>query len=467
MFLINRGELKGRLDTVFYKPLYLKNDELIKNSQWGYEKLNSLALRIVDGPFGSDLKVEEYQATGVPLLRVSNIRTGEVEGNLVFISEDKSQQLKRSTVFPNDVLLTKAGAILGYSAVFPAHLNKGNITSHLVTITCNNKINPHYLSHYFRCNIGQLQIYRWGNKSTRPELNTSEVKNILVTLPPLDIQQQIVDKMEDAHKIKKQKEAEAAELLASIDGYLLQELGIDLSRVGNAHPTPRKFFYTSANKLSGGRFDPYYHQIEFEQNIEVVKTGKYQAKPLKHLVGKLIKGKLPKDSEKDGDLKVIQINSINADGHIDISDLLTAKSIFIREQQMQKNDVLVVITGATIGKIAIWEKDESEEYFLGGDIIKFQCLNGINPYFVFAWLRCQNSQLEIKRNITGATNGHLSPDDIGNILIPVPPPEKQTEIAAHISTLRQSAKQLQQQAAFELEQAKQQVEKLILGESKP
>jgi type I restriction enzyme S subunit len=52
-----------------------------------------------------------------------------------------------------------------------------------------------------------------------------------------------------------------------------------------------------------------------------------------------------------------------------------------------------------------------------------------------------------------------------NIKIPLPEIERQTEIANHISAIRFSAKQLQQQAAAELEQAKQQVEKLILGES--
>jgi hypothetical protein len=39
---------------------------------------------------------------------------------------------------------------------------------------------------------------------------------------------------------------------------------------------------------------------------------------------------------------------------------------------MGVNDVLVVITGATIGKISVWELEENEEYFLGGDIVKFQ-----------------------------------------------------------------------------------------------
>jgi restriction endonuclease S subunit len=65
------------------------------------------------------------------------------------------------------------------------------------------------------------------------------------------------------------------------------------------------------------------------------------------------------------------------------------------------------------------------------------------------------------------TNGirNLIMKEYFHLKIPIPPPEKQTEIANHISALRTQAKQLQQQAAAELEQAKQQVEQLILGVS--
>ncbi len=91
----------------------------------------------------------------------------------------------------------------------------------------------------------------------------------------------------------------------------MQELGITLPP-----PSEKKtYFLTRSSQVSGGRFDPFYHQVEFEENKTVVKNGQYKAVPLKHLVEKLIKGKLPKDEEKVGDLNVIQINSINPDGH--------------------------------------------------------------------------------------------------------------------------------------------------------
>lgn len=43
VFLVNRSDLEGRLDTVFYHPKYMANEEAIKNSKWGYEKVSHIA----------------------------------------------------------------------------------------------------------------------------------------------------------------------------------------------------------------------------------------------------------------------------------------------------------------------------------------------------------------------------------------------------------------------------------------
>jgi restriction endonuclease S subunit len=259
IFLVKKSSLSGRLDVNFYLPKYIDSENLIRNSEWGFKSISDIAERIVDGPFGSDLKAEEYQDSGFPLLRVSNIRTGSIDGELVYISSEKHNDLKRSKVFPNDVLLTKAGAILGYSAVFPSGLIEGNITSHLVTITCRSKVNPYYLSYFFRSKIGQLQIYRWGNKSTRPELNTGEVKKILVTIPPLDIQNEIVYKFDNCYKAKYKKENEAQKLLDSIDDYLLGELGVTKLEQ-DADYLQSRIFMRSYRDVSGGRVDPYFYK---------------------------------------------------------------------------------------------------------------------------------------------------------------------------------------------------------------
>ena len=71
-------------------------------------------------------------------------------------------------------------------------------------------------------------------------------------------------------------------------------------------------------------------------------------------------------------------------------------------------------------------------------------------------------QTEIKRNITGATNGHLSPEDISHFEIPVPPLDKQKEIAKHIIGIRQQAQQLKDKTKELLKKASEEIEKILL-----
>ena len=70
--------------------------------------------------------------------------------------------------------------------------------------------------------------------------------------------------------------------------------------------------------------------------------------------------------------------------------------------------------------------------------------------------------MQIKREITGATVTGLTKDVVNTLKIPLPPLEKQNQIAERISRIRQQAKQLQAEAKAELEQAKQVVENMIL-----
>ena len=72
-FLVNKSQLGGRLDPLFYIPEQLENIKQIKRSSYRSDKVSHLCKRIVDGPFGSDLKVDEYFEQGIPLLRVGNI----------------------------------------------------------------------------------------------------------------------------------------------------------------------------------------------------------------------------------------------------------------------------------------------------------------------------------------------------------------------------------------------------------
>jgi restriction endonuclease S subunit len=154
------------------------------------------------------------------------------------------------------------------------------------------------------------------------------------------------------------------------------------------------------------------------------------------------------------------ISNIGHDGVVDVSGCITAKrEIYEEKHVLQPNDILVVITGVTIGKVGFWE-NEKENYYLGGDIVKFQAKKGFDPFFVWAYLRSEFGQKQILRHITGATNKHLAPEDVANIQMPFLPIDKQKKVAVAV----QKAYEEKRKKEEEIRTILASVDDFVLGE---
>jgi type I restriction enzyme M protein len=315
-FAIERGEVEGRLNPRFYSPEYFALIHKLKISKYPIKKLKDIAVRLVDGPFGSQLKVIEYVNDGIPLIRVKDIKNGSIDINgLVYITHAKQEQLKRSRVNPGDVLVTKAGSV-GNAAVFPLELKEGNITSHLAKIELNHKeVNPYYLCTYLNSKHGVSQIFRWGYKSTRPELNLEEVGEILIAVPPLEIQEKIASMMEEAYKVKKKKELEAEKHLNSIEEYVSEELGI---KVQEMEEKRLRVFGVTARILKGGRLDPFYYEPRFKAIDEALRKGKCELVQFGKIISEISGGATPKAKGKaylnEEGIPFLRVQNITEDG---------------------------------------------------------------------------------------------------------------------------------------------------------
>jgi type I restriction enzyme S subunit len=65
---------------------------------------------LVDGPFGSNLPASDYTATGIPVIRGSNLTLGEAkfrDQQFAFVSRETANRLTRSICRPDDVIFTK------------------------------------------------------------------------------------------------------------------------------------------------------------------------------------------------------------------------------------------------------------------------------------------------------------------------------------------------------------------------
>lgn len=119
------------------------------------------------------------------------------------------------------------------------------------------------------------------------------------------------------------------------------------------------------------------------------------------------------------------------------------------------NDLLLAITGATIGKIEI-VKLYSHLTF-SGDLLRLRVKPEINPHYLLFVLDHHIGQVQFNRWITGSTNGHLAPSDIKRVLVPRLKEEVETRIAALVE--ESLAKRVESEALLEL--AKTRVEQLI------
>jgi type I restriction enzyme S subunit len=88
-------------------------------AEWFSSSLEELASKesrsFAMGPFGSNIRSENYQKTGVPVIRGTNLseRGGPqfISDDFVFLSEDKANQLSSSTALSDDLVFVAQGTV--------------------------------------------------------------------------------------------------------------------------------------------------------------------------------------------------------------------------------------------------------------------------------------------------------------------------------------------------------------------
>ncbi len=152
---------------------------------------------IVDGPFGSDLKLTDYVSDGtVPVLTTKNL-TGSYDPHSVrFISAEKFEQLKRSKIEGGDILIAKIGSI-GKCSIYPKDAPTAIIPANLCKVSVDGRvINNKYLLLQIRSDEFQAKLQEITSATAQPAFSVQRLKTLHVKLPPLNEQHRIVAKLE-------------------------------------------------------------------------------------------------------------------------------------------------------------------------------------------------------------------------------------------------------------------------------
>ena len=464
-FAIGRGEIEGRTDPFYYKPEFSSFVQKLRKGK--YELIDfGKVISEMSGGATPKAKGEAYlEKGGIPFLRVQNITEEGIKlEDVKYINEEThNKYLRRSKLKPKDLIFTITGRI-GTVAVVPEDFGEGNINQHSVRIHLIEGVNEKYIASLFNTTLGQALSLRGVSGGTRIALDYEAIKSITLPLPPREIQDKIASMMDEAYRLKKEKEAEAEKLLNSIDGYVLNELGIRLPQIKE-----EKNFSITSDRIRGKRIDPF-HYLDFNI-LETINKGKYPGKRLIEISKLIESGQRPRGGVRHIKEGVISIGGehINREGGFDLGEPRYVPETFferIKKDKILLNDILVVKDGATTGKTAIVTEDfPYKNACINEHVFRMVPKNDIDPTYLFTILFSNIGQRQIKRVISGAAQKGIVLETISEVLIPVPPLSVQQKIAQEVKSRREKAKKLKQEAKELLEKAKREVEELIEGKN--
>ena len=163
--------------------------------EWQDVTIEEIASKIAMGPFGSDIKTDNFVSAGVPVIRGGNLTSGRFYGDdFVFLTEEKADELANANAFPGDIVFTHRGT-LGQVGLVPAEPFKRYVVSQSqMKLTCNPKsANPTFIYYFFRSPAGQHALLMNTSQTGVPAISrpTTSLKSIRLSLPPLPEQHAI------------------------------------------------------------------------------------------------------------------------------------------------------------------------------------------------------------------------------------------------------------------------------------
>ncbi len=154
-------------------------------------------------PIENTLKMIQYGTSekantrrlGVPILRINNIKNGDIDYSDLKHIELRSK-IKRSYSLSNgDVLMIRTSGshqLVGTCAVFHG-VDEYVFASYLIRMRFNFKqVNPDFIVYFLNSSLGRQQVESVSRHIMQNNINSKEIKGLLIPLPPLDIQNRLV-----------------------------------------------------------------------------------------------------------------------------------------------------------------------------------------------------------------------------------------------------------------------------------
>lgn len=375
---------------------------------------------IVDGPFGSNLKSSEYVDSGVPIARLQNVkRFNFIDKNIKFVTDEKALFLQRHSFKAGDILITKLGDPLGLACIVPKPFTQGIIVADLVRLRHDSQISSaKFLTYLLNSELVIKQIAVHVKGTTRPRINLSVIRGLQLPLPPLAEQKVIADKLD--------------ELLAQVES---TKARLD------AIPAILKSFRQSllAAAVSGKLTEEWRGTSDYQSINEYFSAPRcWEKSKIEFVVEYVTSGSRgwAKYYSDSGSI-FIRSQDINSD-ELKIEDAAFVSlpdQVEGRRTKVQKEDLLITITGANVTKCARI-KDSIEEAYISQHVALLRLKDTSNSVFIELMLKAQNvGRKQLTEMAYGGGKPGLNLQNIKDVEFALPKLKEQTEIIRRVEEL--------------------------------
>lgn len=371
---------------------------------WEQRKFGDYNDLMTGYPFESD----KFSEDGIKLVRGMNVKRGYLDfSEDICVKWNSCVGLENFLLKDGDILIQMDGALIGKSY---AKIKENQLPALLVQRVTRARTNNKFASQDFMYQTIQRDFLRYiemnKTETAVPHLSLNDIRNFEIMVPCLAEQKKIgeyFDSLDNLITLHQRKREE----MKTLKKYMLQ-----------------KMFPQNGQLVPQIRFSGF--------------TEDWEQRKLGNITVKIGSGKTPlggKSAYVETGIPLIRSQNVNGD-KVDFADIVyidEATDELMANSRVYTNDVLLNITGASIGRSAVYEGLESAN--VNQHVCIIRPTEGHQPDFIQLNLSSDNGQKQIDASQAGGGREGLNFQEIGKMQFSFPSLNEQKAIGRYFNCL--------------------------------
>jgi len=383
----------------------------------------------VDGPFGSNLKSDEYVESGVRLIQLQNIGDGYWKNdNKKFITDLKFRSLARHGAIPGDIAIAKMADPVARACIVPHGQGQYVVVADCIRLRVDEtRFDPRYIVRAINSHGTRTEAEKKSIGSTRVRINLGTLKTVGCLTPPLNQQRAIAEILDTLDTTIRQTEA-IIEKLKQVKQGLLHDLltrGIDAN--GELRPpqseAPHLYKDSPLGWIPNG-WDVRQLQELLSSDEPAMRSGPFGSALLKH---ELVECGVP----------LLGIDNVHVERFDrNFSRFVTEKKFAeLARYAVRPRDLMITIMG-TVGRCCVVPADigpalsSKHTWTITLDQAKYSPLLAMLQINYSRWVLRQ-----ITKDEQGGTMSAIRSETLRTLALPTPPIDEQLEIQRRMQAI--------------------------------